>query len=58
MFLDHNSNATRLFDEWDKPEESLKVDEKGERKYFLKGTVVDKVTGSPIANVRITVRRE
>lgn len=49
------SDATRLFDEWDRPEEPLKVEETRERKYFLKGIIVDKVTGSPIVNARISI---
>ena len=49
------SNATRLFDEWDKPEEPQEAEAKGERKYFLKGTVLDKETGSAIPNARINI---
>lgn len=49
------SNATRLFDEWDKPEEAVEAEDKGERKYLLKGMVVDKETGSPIQNARIMI---
>jgi len=49
------TNATRLFDEWEKPEEPIKAEPKGERKYFLKGTVLDKETGSAITNARITI---
>jgi len=49
------SNATRLFDEWDKPEESTIAEPKGERKFFLKGTILDKETGSPIPRARILI---
>ena len=49
------TNATRLFDEWDKPEEPKVVESKGERKYFLKGTIMDKETGSAITNARIMI---
>jgi len=49
------TNATRLFDEWDKPEEPKEAEAKGERKYFLKGTVLDKETGSAIPNARINI---
>ena len=49
------TNATRLFDEWDKPEEPIEAESKGERKFFLKGTIVDKETGSAITNARITI---
>jgi len=49
------SNATRLFDEWDTPEEPLKQEKKGERKYFLKGTVLDKETGTPIVRATVTI---
>jgi len=49
------SNATRLFDEWDKPVEPVKAEEKGERKFHLQGTVLDKETGLAIDNARIIV---
>jgi len=49
------SNATRLFDEWDKPEEAKVAESKGERKYFLKGTILDKDTGSALTNARIVI---
>jgi type I restriction enzyme, R subunit len=49
------TNATRLFDEWDKPEDPKVVESKGERKYFLKGTIMDKETGSAITNARIVI---
>jgi len=49
------SNATRLFDEWDKPVIPVQAEPQEDRKYFLKGTVLDGETGSPILNARITV---
>ena len=50
------SNATRLFDDWDKPPTPITIEPTGERKYFLKGTVIGKETGNPIPNARITVK--
>ena len=50
------SNATRLFDEWDKLPVPLILEPTGERKYFLKGKVVDKESGNPIPNAKILVK--
>ena len=49
------SNATRLFDEWDKPEEFEKEREKGKRSYSLRGNILDKETGSPIVNATVNI---
>ena len=50
------SNATRLFDEWDKIPTPLIIEPTGERKFFLKGTIIDKETGNPISRARVVVK--
>jgi type I restriction enzyme R subunit len=49
------SNATRLFDEWDEPVGTLETNDKHDRKYMLKGTILDKETGSPIDRATVSV---
>jgi type I restriction enzyme R subunit len=50
-------NTTRLLDPWDYPEEEEGPSEgpKGPFNWFLKGKVIDKDTGEPIANASVLV---
>jgi len=49
-------NATRLFDEWDYPEEiETGIGREGPRDWFLTGKVVDMETGQSIAGARVVV---
>jgi type I restriction enzyme R subunit len=50
-------NATRLLDPWDYPEDEdgSPVSPKGPFDWFLKGKIIDKETGEPVANASVIV---
>lgn len=48
--------ATRLFDDWEKPPEPPKIEQKGPSDRFLSGIIVDEETQIPIKNALVTLQ--